>query len=336
MALRFDEVWPHGGGIEAAARRWGCAAEDVLDLSTGLHPDGPPVWLAEWLARHAHLAGRYPDADGEPARSALAEALGVPASCVLVAAGAQALIEVAVQAMGWRSLAIEVPCYAEPIRCARRAGCAVRAFGPGDAPPAAEARWITSPHNPDGGLRPLPNAWRGVLDESYMPWMMRQGLGVLSGVVRIGSLTKLFCLPGLPLGYAVAEEDLLARLRRWLSPWPASTPALHLAPALLKEIEGREARLTNARERMMGLLARAGWQARASSASFVLARPAHERMPDFAAARILVRAFPEWPQLAGWARLGFPGREAIWARIERLLLPHGQRLKMQRVDRGNG
>ncbi|MDX8401055.1 MAG: aminotransferase class I/II-fold pyridoxal phosphate-dependent enzyme, partial [Mariprofundaceae bacterium] len=179
-------------------------------------------------------------------------------------------------------------------------------------------------------------AWRGVLDESYMPWAMRRRLGVLPGVVRIGSLTKLFCLPGLPLGYAVADEGMLARLRRWLAPWSASSLALHLVPRLLGEIDAREARLAHARKRMMDLLARAGWEVRPSKASFVLARHPKGRMPDFDTARILVRRFPEWPQLAGWARLGFPGREAAWARIERLLLPHGQRLKMQRVDRGNG
>ncbi|RME34805.1 MAG: hypothetical protein D6794_10170, partial [Deltaproteobacteria bacterium] len=167
-SVPLPEDFPHGGDVQTAAAFWGCDAEDILDLSTGLHPDGPPVWLGDWLREHAHLAGRYPDPRGEPARSALAHALNVEPGQVLVTAGAQAAIEVVFQAMGWRSLAIEVPCYSEPLRCARRAGCAVRGFASGE-PPKADALWLTSPHNPSGEIRSWPVGRVGVLDESYMP-----------------------------------------------------------------------------------------------------------------------------------------------------------------------
>ncbi len=308
--------------MEVAARAWGCAPEAVLDLSTGLHPDGPPAWLGDWLREHAHLAGRYPDADGEPARSALAAALDVAPECVAVAAGAQALIEAVFAALfsttGWRSLAIETPCYGEPLRCARRAGAVVHAFRAGEEPPAADALWVTSPHNPDGGMRGLPRDRAGVLDESYMPFAQRRAMGLIPGVIRIGSLTKLFAVPGLRLGYAVAAPEMIARLRCWLPPWPAPTLALHLLPALLAGADARDAAAARARERLARLLEARGWRVRPSRASFVLARPSGD-MPDFAAHRILVRAFPEWPELAGWVRLGPPGTEADWRRLEAAL-----------------
>ncbi len=308
----------HGGRLEATAREWDCAPEQILDLSTGLHPDGPPSWLPEWMARHAHLAARYPDGEGEPARTALSEALGVSPESVCVGAGAQAFIEVLVQAMGWRSLAVEIPCYAEPLRAADRVGCRVRGFGRTHSPPAADAVWITSPHNPDGGLRDFPGGREGVLDESYMSFAARRRLGVMPGVIRLGSLTKLFAIPGLRIGYVVASAGMIRRIRRWLPPWPVATPVLHLLPRLLREAESRDARTADARRRLESLLVRHGWQVQPSQASFVLARH-RGKMPAFAAHLILVRMFPEWPELHGWVRFGLPAAQRDWTRLETAL-----------------
>lgn len=310
----------HGGGVLAAAQSWQCDPADILDLSTGLHPDGPPAWLGEWLADNASLAGCYPHQQGEPARSALAQALGVAPENVLITAGAQASIEVLVQAMGWRSMAIRTPCYSEPVRCAERAGCRILPFGIEEDMPAADAVWWTSPHNPTGDMQPFPAGSHGVLDESYMPFADRAALGVMDGVTRVGSLTKSFAIPGLRLGYVVAERGVVEQLKAWLPPWPAPTFALHLLPELLKEADERDAAIVRHRQRLIELLERAGWSVLPSQASFVLARPPKE-IPDFAAARIMVRLFPEWQELAGWVRFGLPGSEAAWQRLQEVLCP---------------
>jgi len=335
---------PHGGDVDAAAQAWSCNPSDVLDLSTGLHPAGPPVWLGDWLHEHVHLAGRYPDGNGDPACSALAADFGLASENILICAGAQAAIEVIFQAVGWQTMAIRTPCYTEPIRCAERAGCTVLPFQHGGPAPDADVLWWTCPHNPtgqwdwtpgecsEGKGQSVPNHELAgkltflrdgrtcVLDESYMPFATRRRLGLLPGVVRIGSLTKTFGIPGLRLGYVIADSGLIARLRDWLSPWPASTIALYLLPKLLPDADRRDNRLVSARQRMMDMLHRAGWQYLSSQTSFVLAKPP-ETMPDFAAHRILVRMFPEWPELAGWVRLGFPGNAHEWQRLEAVLCP---------------
>lgn len=310
--------FPHGGGIEAAAKTWQCDVSDILDLSTGLHPNGAPDWLADWLKGHAHLVAQYPDVQGEPARAVLAEYLGVDTKHVLITAGAQALIEVMFQAMPWQSMAIEVPCYNEPIRCAMRAGCAVHAFEKHTLLPPTDMLWLTSPHNPTGEEKVFPQGLQGVLDESYMPFEQRQNLGLLDGVIRLGSLTKTFCVPGLRLGYVVADVATINRLETWLSPWSAPTLALHLLPKLLQEAEQRDALIVQAKNRLTTLLETHDWYVQPSSASFVLAKPP-QHMPDFAADNILVRLFPEWQQLQGWVRLGLPHSDADWQRLEKAI-----------------
>lgn len=319
MSSNHFTTLPHGGGIEAAAQAWGCNCIDIIDLSTGLHPHGAPAWLGEWLQAHADLAGRYPDGDGEPARSALAEAFDIAPESLLITAGAQAAIETMFHSMAWPSIAIQVPCYREPIRCALRAGCRVLAYQIEEPIPADVPLWWTSPHNPSGTALPFPTGRTGLLDESYMPFQQRQRYGVIPGVIRLGSLTKNFAIPGLRLGYVIAEAAQIERIKQWQPPWPTSTVAQHLLPALLPEADMRDQQIETARLRLQRLLTAASWRYQPSEGSFLLAQPLRTPMPDFSAARILVRHFPEWPQLAGWVRLGLPGSEVAWQRLEALL-----------------
>ncbi len=311
--------YPHGGAAEAAAKTWQCDISDVLDLSTGLHPAGAPAWLNAWMHEHASLTGHYPDRDGEPARTALAKEFEVQPQNILITAGAQATIEVIFQAMGWQSMAIQIPCYNEPIRCAKRAGCEVRAYKSG-TPPSTDMLWLTSPSNPSGqSTWPLPLAPHTTcLDESYMPFAQRRMLGLLPHVIRIGSLTKTFCIPGLRLGYVIADEPIIEQLGQWLPPWPTSTLALHLLPKLLPEADARDGQVIAARQRLTDLLGQHNWGVRDSEASFIMARP-KGLMPDFAVYHILVRQFPEWPQLTGWVRFGFPSNEPSWQRLKESL-----------------
>lgn len=309
---------PHGGNIEEVAQAWGCQPRDILDLSTGLHPNGAPAWLGDWLRDHADLAAIYPERNGEPARSALAAEFGVEPAEVLITAGAQAAIEAIFPAFGWQSMAIRTPCYSEPLRCARRANCAVISYS-SSPPPPADVVWITSPDNPCGSIHPPLTAHRQqVWDESYAPFAKRRTLGLPDHTIRIGSLTKTFCIPGLRLGYLIAPKAAIAQLQCWLPPWPAATQALHLLPELLPEADLRDRTIVVARQRLTELLQQYDWQTKPSDASFILAKP-KGAMPDFTRHRILLRSFPEWPQLAGWIRFGLPGSRKDWQRITNLL-----------------
>ena len=80
----------------------------------------------------------------------------------------------------------------------------------------------------------------------------------------------------------------------------------------------------SARQRLTDLLERYDWEVRPSEASFIMARP-KATIPDFAKHHILVRQFPEWPQLAGWVRFGFPGAESVWQRLEEALTLPGNK-----------
>ncbi len=318
----------HGGRVDQAAERLGCRPDDLLDLSTGVYPELSPDLLAQHLNALAPVIRRYPDPDGEPARSALAQCLGVPVERILLGAGAQAFIEIIFAAGVCKRLALREPCYVETRRCAERSSVEVVPWNvPSELPQGALA-WVTSPHSLTGEWVSLPEIATsegvvgGVLDESYASLAERQRVRLSDAWIRIGSLTKCFSMPGLRLGYAIASEAWIERLREYSPPWPAPTLALHLLPRLLPTWEERDLRMLEARRRLSLLLERADFEVRPSSASFVLAR-CRSKPPEFAQHRILVREFPEWNTLEGWMRFGIPAAERDWVRLERALCLRG-------------
>ena len=99
-------------------------------------------------------------------------------------------------------------------------------------PPRADVLWITNPHNPTGqlwsreSLEPLVERYALVIcDEAFLPLVPGGELQSLIPLVQeypqlvvIRSLTKLYGLAGLRLGYAIGQPDRLQRWAAWRDP----------------------------------------------------------------------------------------------------------------------
>ena len=109
--------------------------------------------------------------------------------------------------------------------------------------------WITNPQNPTGqlwsrqSLEPLLDQHPLVIvDEAFLPLVPggeRQSLVPLlaahPNLVVIRSLTKLFAIAGLRLGYALGQPQRLARWSGWRDPWPVNALAAAAGEALLTD-----------------------------------------------------------------------------------------------------
>jgi histidinol-phosphate/aromatic aminotransferase/cobyric acid decarboxylase-like protein len=120
--------------------------------------------------------------------------------------------------------------------------------GPLVHPPLqASVAWICNPHNPTGqlwsraSLQSLLERYALVIcDEAFLPLVPsgeQQSLIPLvaehSNLVVIRSLTKLYGIAGLRLGYAVAQPQRLQRWAQWRDPWPVNGIALAVGERLL-------------------------------------------------------------------------------------------------------
>jgi len=201
--------------------------------------------------------------------------------------------------------------------------------------PSAPVLWITNPHNPTGqlwsrdALEPLLQRHRLVIcDEAFLslvPDGERQSLIPLvadhSNLVVIRSLTKLYGIAGLRLGYAVAQPQRLQRWAAWRDPWPINAVASAVAQELLRHPARHDAwcRRVQRWTACEGAWLRAqlaaipGLTPMPSAANFLLIRSDRSLAPLREALeyrhRILLRDCRSFEGLDGrWLRLGYQSR----------------------------
>ena len=245
----------HGGEIQQAAQRLGVSEGRLLDASASLVPWTPRL---RWPALARGLRD-YPDRQHGLLRAQLAQLHGVAPDLVLPGNGAAELFTWAARdaADGGVSVLLS-PGFADYTR-ALSCWNAPRLFVqlpldwndrfPLAFPevPDVQVLWICNPHNPTGQLwsresiEPLLNRYELVIcDEAFLslvPDGETQSLIPLvadhPNLVVIRSLTKLYGLAGLRLGYAIVQPERLARWASWRDPWPVNGVALAAAEHLL-------------------------------------------------------------------------------------------------------
>ena len=248
-------AFAHGGEIQSAALRLGVSAGQLLDASASLVP-----WTPRLSVGDLTLGMRdYPDRLHHQLVALISAVHRLDRHSVLPGNGASELFTWAARdaaALGISSL--PTPGFADYSRalgcwegCLDNHWLALRwdaAFPqPFPASPAADALWICNPHNPTGqlwsraSLEPLLQLHRLVIcDEAFLslvPDGEQQSLIPLvadhPNLVVIRSLTKLYGIAGLRLGYAIAQPERLQRWAQWRDPWPVNGIASAVAEQLL-------------------------------------------------------------------------------------------------------
>jgi len=319
----------HGGRLLAAAQRYGIAAEDWLDLSTGIAPYAYPV-----PAMPAAVWQRLPE-DEDGLAAIACRCYG--ARQVLPLPGSQAAIQLLprLKVLG-RALMLE-PSYAEYAAAWHGAGHEVRHCAAADLLQAAatvDAVVIGNPNNPAGqrfSRRTLLDLARQlevrggwlVVDEAFADADENgesladvAGSAAAGNVVVLRSLGKFFGLAGARVGFAIAADAILAPLAEAIGPWAVAHPSRHAARAALADSDWQAAqrvRLQRDGARLHGLLAAAGLGESSGTALFRYlacddARQLHE---FFARQGILLRHFAA----PAAVRIGLPATEADWQRL---------------------
>ena len=261
----------HGGNLAEAAARLGCRPEQLLDASASLVPFAPPVALRRALRQAIRPAGLrpYPDRRYTALRQAIAALHDCDPAWVLPGNGAAELFTWAgreaaalgpslLPAPGFADYGRALGCWggeAQSVPLPQRwdgTGPVPWPLRPELAAGASAGRttlWITNPHNPTGqlwsraSLEPLLRCHSLVIcDEAFLPLVpggeAQSLLPLLAdhpNLVVIRSLTKLFAIAGLRLGYALASPDRLERWSAWRDPWPVNGLAAAAGEALLED-----------------------------------------------------------------------------------------------------
>ena len=107
--------------------------------------------------------------------------------------------------------------------------------------------WLCNPNNPDGycfdrkelqaALYTYPQV-TFVIDQSYVDFTLQETLPATSilefpNLILLHSLTKRYAIPGLRIGYVLAQEPIIRQLEQFTIPWSVNTLAIEAGKYIL-------------------------------------------------------------------------------------------------------
>lgn len=245
----------------------------LLDFSANTNPRVPPG-TREVFADAFDAARSYPD-DGYPEfRAAAAEFVHCGSEQVVPTAGGLEAIRLAIgtTVRSGDSVLLPAPSFGEYVREVRLQGGESTIVSHDtvlDTDPSDHALAVVcNPNNPTGAcydpdeLRRFADRCHRVgttllVDEAFLGFTDHPSLAGREGTIVARSLTKLFGLPGIRTGYAVATGDTLDRLATARRAWSMSAPAAALGTHCYEAtgfIEQTRERVVRERERMRSRL----------------------------------------------------------------------------------
>lgn len=251
MKLAMDRT--HGGD----------APPGKLDFSASLNPLGPPSAAFVAYREAAGMIARYPSPYPDELALRLARRHRLDPGNVIVGNGATHLIYLLARRLGARRPFIVVPTFSEianamltvgtqpkAILAERRRGFAIDPEKVASAlAQGADAIFIGRPNSPTGAMLSLADAgeiakrcerqrcWC-VFDEAFIDFAgeRHSATGLVTRnpqVVVLRSLTKIFAIPGLRVGYLVAARETADRIRGACEPWSVNVAGAQVALACL-------------------------------------------------------------------------------------------------------
>lgn len=304
-----NSPWPaHGGQAEALLAHFGLPADHRLeDFSANLNPLGPPAWVRDWLTKQLSGLERYPAPDYSAARQAIAAHHQVQPEQVLLTNGGAEAIFLAAALYAGKQAAIVTPSFGEYARACRAHRLSVTEI----TLPAAhftldvasllaglngiDVVFLCRPNNPTATLIDRPametllehtaalgchvvvdEAFIDMVDEAPQQASLAPLLARYSHLTLLHSMTKFYTLPGLRLGYLLADTATIKAAEIHQPAWSVNHLAAELVAPLLADaaFSRRTQRwLASERPRMMQALTELGLDVVPSQACFFLIRP---------------------------------------------------------------
>jgi adenosylcobyric acid synthase len=261
----FPQRHLHGGNLLRLSDAAGIPAAKILDFSANLNPLGPPEWLRSLISANVSELVHYPDPDCSELIAALAKENNLPVEQILVGNGATELLHLLPRALEVKRALIPVPSYADYEGSALLAGLEVQHLVLDEASQFSldfdvlaaqllpeQMVLLGQPNNPTGNtfdsahLRKLakqhPHTYF-VVDESFIAFTddnCTLRVDRPENIIIVESMTKAYAIPGLRLGYLIAEAEIVAKIRRLLPNWTVNTLAQVVGHRTVEDREYRQ------------------------------------------------------------------------------------------------
>lgn len=211
------------------------------DFSSNVWYGGEPAGLKEHLFRNWKKINRYPPVLAEELADRISIHHDLPKENILICNGAAESIYLVAQAFKGRSSCIVFPGFAEYEDACTIHDHTIRFLSfeqlSGDSPVHEDLFWIGNPNNPTGAIVSDLEKLIGhnpntifVIDEAFIEFTLATSslipaLHNYPNLIILRSLTKLFAIPGLRLGYIAAGSALIRQLASIKIPWSVNVLA---------------------------------------------------------------------------------------------------------------
>ncbi|MGG1658571.1 threonine-phosphate decarboxylase CobD [Brevibacillus sp. NRS-1366] len=331
------ETFGHGGDLLTAAQRFGVPPGDFLDYSANINPLGMPVSVKEILLASLSAVVRYPDPGHRSFRKALSLSLGIAEEWLLPANGAAEAMALAILGLQPQTVGVVYPCFSEYAQLSKQFGSSViGCYGQeenGYKPDRGELYtlfdqadlvFVGSPNNPTGILyqpeellqmarwTDETDTWL-IVDEAFLDFVEEKRQFTLASqleqfprVILMRSMTKMYAIPGLRLGYAIAHPDVIRRMSQKQVSWSVNSLALLAGELCLQETEYENRTRTlvaNERAYLSEIIGQElGWKVWPGEANFLLLRSpenltAEQLQARLGRKRVLIRSCAMYPGL---------------------------------------
>jgi threonine-phosphate decarboxylase len=226
---------------------------EKLDFSANINPLGPPPVLKENWLRLLESVMEYPDPQGTILKSKIAKREGLQESHVLLGNGGAEIISLIGRMLAGKRAVIVQPAFSEYEEACRVSGCHVEYHqlavgwewtddGLNEKLKSADALFLCNPNNPTGVyysrsiiLYLLEECRRHqcmlIVDEAFYDFLAEYESITLDikeypNLLIIRSMTKMFAIPGLRLGYLLADPAVIKKIAAFQPHWSTNAIAL--------------------------------------------------------------------------------------------------------------
>jgi len=275
--------WPsHGSNPQYLFKAMGLRLpEDYLDFSANINPLGPPSCLQEnWNELYRHITV-YPDPYAAKLKTKIAGKEQIPLDSILIGNGGAELITLIARMLAGKKVLLIHPTFSEYEEALSANNCeilyeqltepdfTIRLPNLFSKLRQADALIFCNPNNPTGVkysestvISIIEECDRQnkivIIDEAFYDFLieyesMIPHISKFSNLILIRSMTKMYSIPGVRLGYLVATPSIIHKLSRLQSHWSVNTIALFAGEWCLEDedfIQNTKYFIRNERDRL--------------------------------------------------------------------------------------
>lgn len=314
--------------------------EKYIDFSANINPLGPPPALKEKWKDFYREISVYPDPFAEKLKKRIAEREQISVDSILIGNGGAELITLVARFLSGKKVVVVEPSFSEYEKACRANNCEIQYHqlkGPNfelnidelfPSLSSADALFLCNPNNPTGIQYPMSTIISiiqecerqncfVVLDEAFYDFLLNYEsfipyINKFSNLIIIRSMTKMYAIPGLRLGYLAAAPDLIAEISKYQPHWSINSIALFAGELCLHNeeyIKETQFYISGERERLFTYFEENNFGISPSQVNFYLLRDSNHKEQNSLFEFLLQKG------IIPRHTFNFPGLEGNWLRF---------------------